>query len=383
MKRLTSLDGLRGLAALIVLVHHIMLTFPLFAEPYLEGRAANGLPELLSYTPLHTLWDGQGAVVIFFVLSGVVLTLPVLKQGRDFSWVGYYPQRLLRLYLPVWGAIILYLGWVLIIPRTTAMESAWLGITDKAVSPEALWGDATLLFGTGDLVSPLWSLQWEIAFSFLLPVFVFLGVRFARYNWILAVAAVIGIAVSSSLGNRALVYLPMFLIGVVIATWLPTIRKWQPSRGTQALLLLSAPILLIFPWLIRPFEMLRPLVKPFDAVTTIGATIAVIAAIVVPIFRRFLESRAMQWFGLISFSLYLVHEPVVISMAHLFGDQNLRIAGLVSVVISIPLSWVFFKVVEIPSHKLSRRVGDFVRSRTKKRPQPHAPIAPDIQAHQA
>ena len=383
MKRLTSLDGLRGLAALIVLVHHIMLTFPLFAEPYLKGRAENGLPELLAYTPLHIFWDGAGAVFIFFVLSGVVLTLPVLKQGRDFSWVGYYPQRLLRLSLPVWAAIIVYLGWVLIIPRDRGMESAWLDITSKPVSPEAIWGDTTLLFGTGDLVSPLWSLQWEIAFSFLLPVFVFLGVRFARYNWILAIAAIVGIGVSASLGNRALVYLPMFLIGVVIATWLPTIRAWKPSRGTQALLLLAAPILLVSPWLIRPFESLRFLVKPFDAVTTIGAVVAVIAAIVVPVFRRFLESRVMQWFGLISFSLYLVHEPVVISMAHLFGDQNLRIAALVSVVLSIPLSWVFFKIVEIPSHKLSRRVGDFVRARTKKRPQPHAPIAPDVHAHRA
>lgn len=383
MSRLKSLDGLRGLAALIVVVHHVMLTFPLFAAPYLEGQAQDGLPELLAYTPLHTFWDGQGAVFVFFVLSGVVLTLPVIKQGRDFSWAGYYPQRLLRLYLPVWGAIILYLGWVLIIPRTTEMKSAWLRITDSPVTPERLFGDATLLFGTGDLVSPLWSLQWEIAFSFLLPLFVFIGIRFARFGWLIALLCVIGIGVSSDLGNRAFVYLPMFMIGVVVATWLPRIVAWRPSRGTQAILVIAGPLLLISPWLIRPFESLRFLVQPFDAIATIGALVAVVAAIVVPLFRRILESRVMQWFGLISFSLYLVHEPVVISMAHLFGDDNLQIAGVVGILISIPLAWVFFKVVEIPSHKLSRRLGDAIRARTAKPSQPHAEIAPDIAPHRA
>ena len=54
-----------------------------------------------------------------------------------------------------------------------------------------------------------------------------------------------------------------------------------------------------------------------------------------------------------------------------------------ALILSIPLSWVFFKIVEVPSHKLSRRVGDFVRARIKKRPQPHAPIAPDVHAHRA
>lgn len=50
-------------------------------------------------SPLHALWEGKGAVYIFFVLSGIVLTLPAVKARQagntDYSWRAFYPVTFL------------------------------------------------------------------------------------------------------------------------------------------------------------------------------------------------------------------------------------------------------------------------------------------------
>lgn len=84
MNRLRELDGLRGLAALIVLFYHISLTYPSLAAPYYAQPVEGPLAFALTYTPLHLLRDGRMAVYIFFVLSGLVLALPVLARGRAY-----------------------------------------------------------------------------------------------------------------------------------------------------------------------------------------------------------------------------------------------------------------------------------------------------------
>ena len=71
--RLIELDGLRGLAAVVVLIHHILETVPALAE---VGARPGVVPtgtfnRILTQSPLHLLWAGHEAVLIFFVLSGV------------------------------------------------------------------------------------------------------------------------------------------------------------------------------------------------------------------------------------------------------------------------------------------------------------------------
>lgn len=377
--RVHSLDGLRGLAALIVVVHHAMLTFPALAAPYLSGQnSSEPWVQWLAYTPLHAFWEGQSAVYVFFVLSGLVLTLPVLARGKDYSWVAYYPQRLIRLYVPVWAAVLVGVLWLLVVPRTAEMASLWL--ERRAVAPEVwrILRDVTLLAGPGGVVSPLWSLRWEIIFSLLLPLFVFVGVKLMRFRWVTLVACIALITVGGATGIEPLLFLPMFMLGVVVATVLPDVVRSGINlpRWAALALTVAAPVLLITPWLARPLG-LDVVTGVLEGAAAVGALVAVYAAITVPYVRRFLSTRVMQWFGLISFSLYLVHEPIIISSAFLFGDEMLLPAALVGIAVSVPVAWIFYRVIEVPSHKLARRVGDMARTRMGRRPQSHAPLSTD------
>lgn len=358
--RLPSLDGLRGIAALVVVAHHALLTWPAFAAQYLgDGRTDSRVVQALTYTPVHLFWDGKAAVYVFFVLSGLVLTLPVLRRGGRFVWAAYYPQRLVRLYLPVGAAVLLGIAWFVLVPRDPSMQSLWLSGRPDELGIRTVLRDLTLLGGSGGLVSPLWSLRWEILFSLLLPVFAFVVVCFARARVFVFVGALVLIGVGGWAQDDALRYLPMFLLGSVLATVVTRLPDLLAGRSAWVSVALVAvtPVLLTAPWLAKSSPATAALSGPLIAVSALGAVLAVVCAVSVPVIRRMLTVPVMAWLGRISFSLYLVHEPIVIASAHLFGDHHLAFAALVSIPVSVIVAYCFYRAVEVPSHRLSRRVG--------------------------
>ncbi len=91
-KFLVEFEALRGLAAIVVLIHHFMLGF----TPRLHGLLYPDQPFSLMGTPAFALINGSAAVVIFFVLSGFVLTVGLFKsrslRGALISAVKRWPR---------------------------------------------------------------------------------------------------------------------------------------------------------------------------------------------------------------------------------------------------------------------------------------------------
>ena len=88
----------------------------------------------------------------------------------------------------------------------------------------------------------------------------------------------------------------------------------------------------------------------------LGITIIIVLSAHAPFLSDLLATRPMRFLGLISFSLYLVHEPIVIAVSQ-FVDRS-SVAALVAMPIAITVSILFWWVVERPSHRLARRVRD-------------------------
>jgi peptidoglycan/LPS O-acetylase OafA/YrhL len=95
-----ALDGLRGLAALVVFLRH---TSNAIAIPVGARRA-------LVEGPLAPLLNSQGAVQLFFVLSGFVLASSLSRSTHRVHWLRFYVKRFFRIYPPYVFAVLLAWG---------------------------------------------------------------------------------------------------------------------------------------------------------------------------------------------------------------------------------------------------------------------------------
>jgi len=355
MRRLHSLDGLRGIAALVVLVMHVMLTSDVFAEPVLHLNAPTSLSWwqwALIYTPLHLAWDGSVAVYIFFILSGVVLTLPIVSQGSKFSWRSYYPKRLIRLYLPVWGAVVVGTLIALMIPRKDdASYGTWLS-SRPGVTSSGVVRDLTLVAGPSDVISPLWTLQWEVLFSVLLPLYAVFALKLRVAWWIKMTLVLAAVGAGVLLGYESVAYMSMFAIGSVLATVLPRLGAARRSSALASATLLAI-ILATARWLALGAGANEAVLNLLRLVAVIGAGALVVLAVTWLPLNRWLSGSLSQWLGAVSFSLYLIHEPIVLGVSYLVGPDWVWFA----IPISLGAAWIFWRVVEAPSHRLAQYIG--------------------------
>ena len=370
--RLRQLDGLRGVAAVIVVTHHVLLLYPRFADTY---QASTPMPDtgsvlwLLTATPLKIFTAGGEAVLVFFVLSGIVLTLPVLSK-IDFDWVAYYPRRIVRLYLPVIAAVVFAAVLVIVVPQRTEPEfSWWVNVFSvDGLTVDRVLATTDVLFGENLINNPLWSLRWEVLFSLALPVFIGVALLARKHPAIGIVLAAALSGVGAAWGNLSFTYLPAFLAGVVIAVSMGGLRgvaaRLSDRRGSAVLwsLILAAGVVsLIAYWMVRPWaDSDNVILGVASALRTLGAAAVVyVAAFWGPVVRL-LSSRFAQWLGVISFSLYLVHVPIALAAIHLVGAANTVWAMALTVVVAVIVAMFFAKFVERPSHVLSKRVGALV-----------------------
>ena len=144
--RLKALDGFRGIAALIVLVHHSLLVVPSLAAPYFGAPEGGGRAGLLVNTPLHLFWAGTEAVYLFFVLSGLVLAFSL--RSSSFQWSSYFPSRFARLYLPVFGAVLLGAVVMAFTPAGGAEDSIWVRQRPGDYDLPGVLADLMLVGGT-------------------------------------------------------------------------------------------------------------------------------------------------------------------------------------------------------------------------------------------
>ena len=407
--RLIELDGLRGLAAVVVLIHHALETVPALAE---VGARPGTVPtgtfnRILTQSPLHLLWAGHEAVLIFFVLSGVALTYPVARrhaQGRRFDWVDYAPRRFVRLWLPAAASTTFAVIAMLLVPRSEDPALGhWMTVTHPVgLGARQMLMEYLLIPKHAYRNTVLWSLHAEAIFSFVLPLMI-LGVALCarwRISWLPVVAALAVPVITASPGSGS--YLPVFTVGAVMGwAWghnpAPVPQRPQPWATAQALVCL---LLITLAW--WPGMESHTAQRLANAVTLAAAAYLVHLVVRAGALRGLLRSRTVQYLGLMSFSLYLVHEPVVVSLRllthsispwwvlsllspvallglHLAEGLAIVPQGLLAQpmspwwvlilapLVSAPLTWLFQRYIEAPSHRLARRTGALTSARFAQR----------------
>lgn len=367
--RLGALDGLRGVAAVVVVLWHALLTtrIPEFVPNLLGSTDSASAPTAGSVawwlfdTPLRLLTMGINAVSVFFVLSGFVLAIPVFR-GRSLNLWSYFPRRVLRLWLPSAAAVLL----AVIVIATTGQdpkqaESAWgAEFSVTSLNPTTILRSFFLITGTNDYNNPLWSLKWEMLFSLFLPVALVIGltVRDARVLWSAVAATALISGYGDSMQVSALQYASMFLVGVFVARIVAQRTGVPRPRRSWTTAILGVALIAV-PDAYRTLadgDMHGPFGRLLSACVVLGAALLVYALTIPSGLTRVFASRPVHALGRISFSLYLVHAPLLLAGVHVFGDASLALT--LTVPLSFVIAGVFTRWVEEPSARLARAAGD-------------------------
>ncbi|MEC5180494.1 acyltransferase family protein [Arthrobacter sp. CG_A4] len=361
--RVTQLDGLRGIAALVVVACHVLSTLPGIGS-VVSGNRSAGLTttgEWAVFSPLHVLWNGTPAVHVFFVLSGFVLVLPFTRPGAVRNWAQYYAKRLLRLYLPAWASLAVAVALISIIPRSASpLQSPWADIYVIGPSMGQVFKDSLLLLTASTINTPLWSLKWEVAFSLLLPAYVLIALRWRRF-WHVKIGIALLLTVVGALQDQEwLTYLPIFAIGAILGTERDRIRELTQSWPPLAWFVVAAAGLFL-----ANAEWTSPgqPIAAVEAVVTVGSVLIVVLFVSCRSAKRLGDAAVAQWLGRVSFSLYLVHLPIILAGVTLLRAVSLPLALAVSVAASFLAATLFYRYVEQPAHRLSMAAGRAVEQK--------------------
>ncbi len=162
-ERFHFLDGLRGIAASMIVVHHAFTAHIIKSVSYLK------IPVL---TDLFTYFT-QSGVELFFVLSGVVLLRPYLRRQREFETGDYFYRRVKRIYPPYFFALLFgaFVVWF------NNKFPTWYN-DDGLRAQFSVWETVkeTVMFNFDGKYYNLawWSLQIEMFFYILVPLIVFI-----------------------------------------------------------------------------------------------------------------------------------------------------------------------------------------------------------------
>lgn len=369
--RIPALEGLRGAAAATVMIRH---SFNAVALPI-------GLQQAVVESPLALVLNAQGAVQLFFVLSGYVLAGSLNRNRHWIDLIQFYVKRVFRIYPPYAAALLATWCASFFYSDPSAAASPWLRTFARVhLAPRELL--ASLAF-PGNAFGQLpigWTLYIEMIFSLLLPL-LFLVAR--RVHWAILVAASAYFLFVESV-SLVLLYALHFSLGLAaflererIGRWLDRVPPAVLSAGVlSALVVYCAPLLL--GWSTPVFGIVVSGSDPASLVLmAVGSLGLIVAAVFVPWMRRALSTRPVLFLGRISFSLYLLHFMVLILCSRSVREPSsvwdvLLLIALVAG-FSIPLSALFHRWVERPAILAGNRACTWLARRTRTRALQSAP----------
>jgi peptidoglycan/LPS O-acetylase OafA/YrhL len=214
----------------------------------------------------------------------------------------------------------------------------------------------------------LWSLHWEVLFSLLLPVLLLAAPALRRQAPLLAGGALV--AVWGSWHPGAVTLLAPFAVGIALALRedaIVALRGRLAGRRRRGLLVPAGAVLLTadvsLPGASRGVGL-------GGALVIAGAALLVLAPLVDERVDRALCRGPVQWLGRRSYSLYLVHQPIVISLAFALGAPPLWALLPLALVASLAVTAVFFWLAEQPAQRAARAAGRAVAARRAPAPVP-------------
>ena len=343
-----DIDGLRAVAVLAVVLHHL-------SAPLVPG--------------------GYVGVDVFFVISGYLITSIISREIAEgsFTFTGFYERRARRIFPALFAmmAVTLVAGYFLLLPSDMVGTLRGALGTLFFASNVVFWRDmaAGYFAATDAALNPLlhtWSLAVEEQFYVFFPILLLLCYRYARRYivWVLIAGAVVslgGAALLVKSKSVAVFFLSPFrawelLAGALLAfNALPLLRS-RTLRELAAAAGLTAILVACFIFDEKTtFPGLTALVPVLGAVAIIHAGASGSSFV-----GNLLQLRPIVYIGLISYSLYLWHWPLIVLIRYAMGMEPLTSWIPALFLASLLLGSLSYHFVEQPFRRGTRFDRKFI-----------------------
>lgn len=346
-KRLAGLDGLRGVAALYVVIYHVFL------------RAFPG--SLGDHAPFWAGWFSYGrfAVVVFIVLSGFSLALSPARHGWRLDGVREFARRRAWRILPAYWAALAFslaVAWLIVPQPGNGMPDA------KSVLVNGLL--VQNLVRTHSPNTAFWSMAVEAQLYLVFPLLLLIVRRrgalimLASVSLIVVAVEIVGSHVARL--NTFVIHSPpdlaaLFAVGILTAGIAGAGRARRSWPWPWLALAAVTPVLATIWWQGSVWAHDHLFLVDLALGPAIACLLAGLATGRPAPLVRLLDKSAMRRLGLSSYSLYLTHAPIVVIVyekivaGHI--DQGVP-AFLVTLALAAPLTiafaLVFARLFEIP-----------------------------------
>jgi peptidoglycan/LPS O-acetylase OafA/YrhL len=375
--KITYLDGLRGIAAVNVMIMHffVALAPAMVYGNELPSHFGGNLEQLFSTTPLGLIGAGNFSVCIFFVLSGYVLTQKYFQMRDDSIIISGALRRYIRLFIPVFATVMLsfllasaglyrYYIETMMVSAGSNYRHYWTFTPDllDAVK-QAVWN--SFFLGGNIYYNPvLWTMTIEFYGSMLVFTMALLFGSL-RNRWTFYLAATMLFLNS---------YYLAFVIGMVLADVFnnksPVLQVFKTGNKIVLFIILVSG-LFIGSYPISPLtnDSLYTFLNngffetPKVTYHIIGAGMVMYTLLNSQGLQNVFSSQVPVFLGKISYSLYLIHFLVISSFTCalflvLYPVLSYGTAVLISCALSllliIPLSYLFYKYIDMAGVELSK-----------------------------
>ncbi|MEI2397575.1 acyltransferase family protein [Paenibacillus phytohabitans] len=365
MKRLAQLDSIRGLASLSVMLHHLWQSAPV-------------LPAVFYYSPARIFIGGHQAVILFFILSGFVLALPFLS-GKTAPYSAYIIKRICRIYLPYLAALILagIAASLLHNKSESQVGSFFYFFWQSGFNLRLIAEHLTLLtnFNTNAYNTVIWSLLHEMRISLIFPLLMLLVLRRGLvFNLLICLLLNMASAANDIFGLESsrgfhtsymdtVYYTPFFIIGALLAKHRAELMslfqragQLYKAAGLAAAILLYAYSRLLSDKIHLPFNRVID-----DYGITLAVAFFIILALTSAQLIKLLSLNFISFLGKISYSLYLYHFIVFLTLAYTIQPYiPYWLFGLLTLALSILAATASYYGVEKPAMALGRHLSSYV-----------------------
>lgn len=335
-------------------------------------RAIAVLPVILFHAGFKTFSGGFVGVDVFFVISGYLITTIILSDMNEnrFSIVEFYERRARRILPALFFLMLCCLlpAWLWLSPKH--MKEFCHSLTAISIfSSNILFWLESGYFETASELKPLlhtWSLAVEEQYYVLFPLFLMLLWRLRKrsiFTYLTSIAFLSLAAAQWGAYNKpaaTFFLLPTrgweLAIGALIAFYflyrknhLDLINSHKKTSE-----LLGALGLLLIGYSIFSFSKATPFPSLYALIPTIGTGLIILFSSQKTMVGRFLGLKPMVGIGLISYSVYLWHQPIFVFARHRSIDEPNELRLITFSLLSIFLGFLSWRFIEIPFRNKKR-----------------------------